>query len=95
MFDFRLRLLSWYENLESGPITSISIVMPQTSQNSLEQIDMSTAAVQLLPGQTPREFENKAEAINAKFGSVILRDFLCATARGSIILVPAAVFEFI
>lgn len=28
MFDFRLRLLSWYENLESGPITSISIAMP-------------------------------------------------------------------
>lgn len=32
MFDFRLRLLSWYENIESGPITSISIVMPQSPQ---------------------------------------------------------------
>ena len=32
MFDFRLRLLSWYENLEAGPITSISIVMPLQAQ---------------------------------------------------------------
>ncbi|KAH0576396.1 putative flagellar associated protein [Spironucleus salmonicida] len=95
MFDFRLRLLSWYENLESGPITSISIAMPQVSSGAMDQIDMSTAAVQLMPGQTPRDFQSKSEALNAKFGSVVLRDFICSTSRGSIILVPAAVFEFI
>ncbi|CAL6003796.1 Putative_flagellar associated protein [Hexamita inflata] len=91
MFDFRLRLLSWYENLESGPITSISIVMPLQPQLDNQ---LSQAAVQLLPGATPRE-GTKQEQLKQQFGSVILRDFIVGTQRGSIILVPAAVFELV
>lgn len=99
MFDFRLRLLSWYENLACGPITSVSIAMPQYSSNKDGfqggDADISISAVALLPGATPREYASKSEALHAKFGSVVLRDFIVGTSRGSIVLVPAALFEFV
>eukprot|EP00703_Trepomonas_sp_PC1_P002290 JAP94316.1 Putative flagellar associated protein [Trepomonas sp. PC1] len=90
MFDFRLRLLSWYENLEAGPITSISIVMPLQAQIDNQ---LSQAAVQLLPGTM--QPDKKQDQLKQQFGSVILRDFIVGTQRGSIILVPAAVFELV
>lgn len=96
MFDFRLRLLSWYENLSCGPITSISIAMPQAaSKEGGGDADISISAVALMPGSTPREYTSKADALHAKFGSVVLRDFIVGTSRGSIVLVPAALFEFV
>ena len=39
--------------------------------------------------------DKKQDQLKQQFGSVILRDFIVGTQRGSIILVPAAVFELV
>ena len=80
MFDFRLRLLSWYENIEAGPITSISIVMPQAPHSE---------------AFGPTSGDTRQDQLKQQFGSVILRDFIVGTQRGSIVLVAAAVFELV
>lgn len=94
MFDFRMRLLSWYENIEAGPITSISIVMPL--QGGMDAQLLSQAAAALVPGAAAGQQDADAgQQLNQQFGSVVLRDFIVGTQRASIVLVPAAVFEFV